>query len=962
MVLLHGQRVYWGAIVRPPPLTALDRSTGHSGGPAMPWKTFQSRVRYLPASAQERIRESFLLGEAAHRGQLRKSGEQYFIHCIAVASMLADMRADEDTIVAALLHDTVEDTTLTLDEIERQFGRTVRALIHGVTKLDATDFLHRPSLDERIETLRKIFTLMQEDVRIIFIKLIDRLHNMQTIEFLSEEQQKVLAQETHDVYVKIADRLSMQDLRDELEELCYAVLDKELFMRLHAQRMRAEEIGRRIVVSMEEHLRSARPSFPVEMHFEHKSWTQTLRQVEMGEGIVTGLSALTVAFVCEDTDACYWMLGILHQLWRRETLSFQDFINSPTINGYRGLHTTVILEDGTRVRCKIRTREMHEYAHRGVAMRCFSGDGVGVMESLPWTGRISPLTKTTTERSEEFFASLQNDILGESIVIHGPADQTMMIPKDATALDGALYLFGEDALALTAIKVDGKEVPFHTSLRNAVSLEIVIGSKRTVQRDWLQWVQTGLATAKIRTELMRSHHAKKVAIGRSLLQEVFAQHKKGFLEEFDEWSIVRGLQSLHLTTLDDACVAIAEGHCEPREIYHALFEKKQKTKDTAERRYVVRFTVRNEDATTFRRLVDLYEKYNLQLGQINFWPISFQRNVWNFRLNVHLTQEAMERLKRDLTLAGAQGVGAEFAFARGQHIAGVAALVLLWGLDPVFAKQLLLQGASPFDLTLLRFAVLTLLSGGYLVILALLGWQDETRLRRISPFRRALLLSASALFATALLTYVALDAIAPANYATLIVTGIVALLTLQQWKRGKGTLGFAIGSILSFALLSAILMFEEDIPLGMGSLAGIGASMGFALYALASERYQLQEYVRTRYPFFLFYSSLLGFLASLLLFPLSHFAIFRDPVLLLLATLFVICFTGLPYLLYYKLLKRGAAGAMGQFLPLVVLVASVGQILLFRAWDWMMIFPIILVLCWVLAYRQKDKFLLSVTT
>jgi drug/metabolite transporter (DMT)-like permease len=216
---------------------------------------------------------------------------------------------------------------------------------------------------------------------------------------------------------------------------------------------------------------------------------------------------------------------------------------------------------------------MQEYAHRGVATRCFSGDAVGVMEFLPWARRISPITKTNIERSEEFFTSLQSDILGESIVIHGPADQTMMIPRSATALDGAFYLFGEEAFLLTAIKVDGKEVSFHMPLRNAVSLEIVIGKRRTVEREWLQWVQTGLATSKIRGALMQQPQKKKIAVGEQILQAEFDRYGKGGVRS--SLSADKTLFSAFpVQSLDDICVLIAEGLLSPSDVLQRAIERR----------------------------------------------------------------------------------------------------------------------------------------------------------------------------------------------------------------------------------------------------------------------------------------------------------------------------------------------------------------------------------------------------
>src|SRR3989338_4725283 len=401
----------------------------------MQWNEFRSHLRHMSEKDLARVHEAYELGAKMHKDQKRRSGEPYFNHPTTVAIMLSGLGADVDTISAALLHDTLEDTPLTLAQIENTFGKTVSELVDGVSKLTRADIGAKPTLNEQIETLRKMFQVMQKDVRIIVIKLMDRLHNMQTAEFLPEEKLRALIKETLEVYVKIADRLSMQDVRDELKSLCIAIIEPTKHQELSDLRKKNEERGEHLLQTMIQKLKNERPDAlkHVSLAYEHKRWDKLQEQIETEGAAATGVASLVIAFICKNTDDCYQMMGVLHQLWQRETLSFQDFINSPMINGYKGLHTTIILEDGTRVRCKIRTTEMHEYAHKGVTTMCFKGEPRCLMDYLPWTQRISPLAKATENRSEEFWRSLQSDVLGESIIIHSASDETVLIPQRATA-------------------------------------------------------------------------------------------------------------------------------------------------------------------------------------------------------------------------------------------------------------------------------------------------------------------------------------------------------------------------------------------------------------------------------------------------------------------------------------------------------------------------------------------------
>ena len=484
----------------------------------MQWQELSTHLRHLPQHDLQRIERAFRMGEKAHAGQKRKSGEPYFTHPIAIAHMLADMGADADTLIAALLHDTLEDTPLRFEEIVESFGQTAGDLIQGVTKLSKAD-LEKPTLDEQKESLRKIFTLMQGDVRIMVIKIVDRLHNMQTAMFLSEERRKALAQETLDVYVKIADRLCMQDLRDELAGLCLQVLDPLLHEKLSQLRLGNEQAAIAIIDRMRRRMRETHDGVPgtLVLAYEHKSWDKLERQQKLEGAAATGTSDHSVVFVCPDVDACYRVLGFIHQLWHREAGSFQDYINSPLINGYRGVHTTVILDDGTRIRCKIRTEEMDIYARRGIAMVCFSSD-TAAMHRLPWIQRLAPLTRDTKDRSEEFWQGLQSDILGESITVYGISGNAADVPVGATALDAAFYLYGELCVRASSVKVNGKEVKFFTPLRHSDTVAIHVESYAVVRREWLSWVRTSLATATIREFLASESSLEKSQIGRDLLQ------------------------------------------------------------------------------------------------------------------------------------------------------------------------------------------------------------------------------------------------------------------------------------------------------------------------------------------------------------------------------------------------------------------------------------------------------------
>ena len=886
----------------------------------MQWTEFRSHIRHLSSLDQERVQKAFTMGEKAHSGQKRKSGEPYFTHPVAVADMLADMGADADTIIAALLHDTLEDTTMTMETIEKEFGPTVTALIDGVTKLSRADMGEKPTLDEQTETLRKIFTLMQEDIRIMVVKLIDRLHNMQTVEFLPPERQRLLAQETQDIYVKIADRLCMQDLRDDLQELCMKVLEPELFVHLAQLRTDSERRGQKIIKKMEAELAGQDALSDVSMAYDEQSWNAYRKKFEVEGGVATGIAAISIVFVCPDRDVCYRVLGLLHERWRRETLWFQDFINSPQINGYQGLHTTVILSDGSRVRCKIRTHDMQRYADNGIATICFGSSPKGIMDELPCARRIAALSEDTKDRSREFWESLQSDILGESIVIHGPSDESVHLPAGSTALDGAFFLFHETALRTASIKVNGLEVPFQTTLKHGDAVNVMLSREPAVVREWLTWTNTGLATANIRAALTSTQsNEDKLIVGKIMLQRVFTERRKGLIEEFHETMIVQGLHRIGKKTLEEAYLDIADGHLLPSEVYSAIFEPEDAPPIKPQTR-IVQYRTDMGNINTMDRVNAVHRKHGQHLMEIRYQRASGSTSG-TVLIRCRMTQQERDIFLDELITAGAEDISIQSSFARVQHITMVTALILLWGLDPVIAHSMLAASFEPFILTFLRFATVFFAS--------IIGYGFHTvtaphRLKPLSPLQPSLLLAGIALFITGILTYQTLTLLPATQYILFILLGQIIMSTVKQWKGGTLT-AFSVVSIILVGAGLALLLSIQHASLS-GILFGIATSFSFALYSEVSEQYQ-QNMISIRYPAYLLWVSLVAVVCAFLLLPFMPFtAPARDALLIGIG--FSLLFTFVPYILYFESTRSLGRAALDRLLPLTCIATFAGEIIL----------------------------------
>ena len=895
---------------------------------AMQWNEFRSHIRHFSDTDQERVKIAFEMGKEAHGEQKRKYGDLYFSHPIAVANMLADMGADADTIVAALLHDAIEDTPLTLEDIEKELDHTVSELVDGVTKLDDAEFEKSPTLEGETETLRKIFTFMKQDVRNMVIKLVDRLHNMQTSEYISKERQKSFTQETMDIYVKVAERLCMRDLRDNLEELCLQILEPEPYEKMAQLRKKNKQRCQKVIDAINAALKEANNplSQKVNVQHEHKAWGKLRAQSATGGAAVTGVSALVIAFICKDMETCYQVFGILHQKWLREKLSFEDFINTPNINGYQGLHTTMIMEDGTRIRCKIRTEEIHEYARKGITTKCFDSEAVGILDYLPWTDRIAILSEDTTDQSAQFWESLQSDILGETIVIHGPNDRTIALPKGATALDGALYLFGEKALNVESIKIDGKDVSFSTPLEHAATIDLILTHKAKVKREWLEWVQTGFATALIRNVLSHRSDRQKIYLGKQLLQEAMTKQALGYLTEFKEEKLLTGFQALGYSTFEDAIIAIADGHLQPSEAISTIFQSNNGSETAIPKKHycVVSFVL---PTISLNELADRFafveKKYGIPLSDIQLHPIS--SNQVNATIRLPLSAEEQQTLANELSAAGAGATNITInPHTSAFHLfSSLLIVLLLWGLDPVFARLLILHdNLTAIDFTLLRFWSLTLT----LLIIIAFG-QRRKILQPLRLWNPLLWSSAVLLTLVALTTYAALEGGTATHYEIIMTASVLLAATVfgsLSWRKG-----FTIWALFGFVLLLLWNSPEWNMRSGIFMLLSL---VCFTAFLTVSNRYLRQEFIARRR--LEYYTAMLT-IGSICTIPLIAYVspAIRDPLTISRVFLFSILFIGLPYFLYYKWSPKQQTNSMIPFAFIMLTVTFVGELILTRQFD-----------------------------
>jgi len=884
----------------------------------MQWKEFLPSIRHLSSADQQTVRHAFDLCLEVHAGQLRKSGDPYVTHPIAVALMLAKMQAGPDVLAAALLHDALEDTPLTLKKVEEQFSPAAAALIDGLTKLDDEAIRQHPTLDEEIESLRKMVLLMQEDVRIMVIKLADRLHNMQTVAFLPPERQITFAQETMDVYVKIAERMCMHDLSDELEELCLRVLDPQTYATLGQLRAENEQQTAQVLEQVRTHVLADSGAIPssVILRSQRKSWHHLRLRANVTQG-TRHRSDVTIAFLCETVAQCYAILGVLHQKWQHEIQSFKDFINAPAINGYRGLHTTILLQDGTRVRCKIRTHEMQTYAERGVASRCFVSKSMSIMDSLPWTERITSLSTDTADKSQEFWDSLQNDILGKSILIYGPDNRSVQLPVGSTALDGACYLFHDDTLSARVITIDGKEVPFYTPLSHGNVVSMERADKRTAHRDWLLWTKSGFGVALIRRALGERSEQERTRVGMELLQHSLSEHRMGYIEEFDPLLLEERIHALGYSSLAQVYTAIADGHLDPTRVAAALPLPPKKTRErtiTKKKLYILSYTIPELTPDILRRMADFYEKHGMNMKDVRFMPLP-ESNALRVTISLALLPDELETFKREIAVIS-QGP-LSITVRRPFEMALLGIVIVLWGINPVIAKWLLLQGVEPLALVTIRLLAFAVFGSVLYVVWRLTVARTFTRIPHATL---AVLPSTLSMAALAFFTYWALVSMPPSLHLTILRINVLLLPVLHLFRtRTLNRRTLFLPSLILLSSFVALFLLPHHIPI-MGIAFSFLSLFAYLSYSILTER-TLQRYkIDIRYPSLLFQSSLILGLIGLLLLPFQRASSLLHS-LTLPAILYVLVCVFVPHACFNAILKRMQFKFITDFFLLEVPIA-----------------------------------------
>jgi GTP pyrophosphokinase len=530
---------------------------------------------YNPEADLDQVKKAYVFAAKAHQGQTRHSGEPYLIHPMEVAGILAKMKLDVPSIATALLHDTVEDTVATIEEVERLFGPEVKLLVDGVTKLSRIQFTSAEQ--KQAENFRKMLMAMAQDIRVILIKLADRLHNMRTLEHLPENRRIPIAEETLDIYAPLANRLGIQEIKVELEDLALKFLKPDVWKNINdqvkkrqSQREKYIQEVRSIVEKKlaENNLKNA------EIYGRLKHYYSIARKMERQKIPFDEVHDI-VAFriIVDSVQECYETLGVLHALWRPVPGRFRDYIAMPKANNYQSLHTTVIGPHGDRVEFQIRTRQMHETAEHGIAAHWKYKEGRLVNDKdemkFKWLRRLLEWQSEISD-STEFIETVKLDLFAEDVYVFTPKGELRELPRGSTPLDFAYSIHTDVGHRTIGAKVNGRIVPLRYELHSGDTIEILTGKEKRPHKDWLQFTVTSRAKAKIRQYLRLEEHEKSRAIGYEMLEKASEKYGLNINKILKSDEMQQFVKKASYENSDAILSAIGYGKISPSQIV-ALF-------------------------------------------------------------------------------------------------------------------------------------------------------------------------------------------------------------------------------------------------------------------------------------------------------------------------------------------------------------------------------------------------------
>jgi GTP pyrophosphokinase len=527
---------------------------------------------YYPDADFTLLRKAYLMAEKSHAGQKRSSGEDYIIHPINVAATLIKLRMDLDTIMAGLLHDVVEDCNVLPSEIEKEISPAVAELVVGLTKISKIKFKSKE--ESQIENFRKMVVAMAKDLRVIIVKLSDRMHNMRTLQYVSDEKQKKVAQETLDIYVPLASRLGINSVKSELEDLCLRFLKPEIYYRLaekvSMKKSERDNYIREVIATIKEKLLEY--SLHCEVKGRPKHFYSIYKKMSSrGVDFEQVQDLLAFRLIVSNITECYKGLGIIHSSFTPIPGRFKDYIAIPKVNNYQSLHTTVIGPRAERIEIQIRTSEMDEVAETGVAAHWKYKEGMAGKSApkLDWVQELLEYNRNT-ENTREILEVIKNDLDLDGVFVFTPKGDVRELRYGATPLDFAYEIHTEVGHKCVGAKVNGKIVPLRHVLKSGDSVEILTSKTQTPSKDWLNIAKSSKARSKIKQHLMKVERDENRDLGKDILEKAFKVFGTSIkqLKKDNQFNIL--FDELHIIDEEELCVLVGSGKHHPKDLYQYI--------------------------------------------------------------------------------------------------------------------------------------------------------------------------------------------------------------------------------------------------------------------------------------------------------------------------------------------------------------------------------------------------------
>jgi GTP pyrophosphokinase len=530
--------------------------------------------RYNPSADEDLLNRAYVFAMKAHGAQKRASGDPFFSHPLEVAAILTDLKFDDATIVAAVLHDTIEDTAATREEIDKVFGPEIGGLVEGLTKLNQLDFASKHA--QQAENFRKLLLAIADDARVLLIKLADRLHNMRTLNFMPQDKRARIAQDTLDIYAPLAGRMGMQGMRSELDDLAFRYLMPDAYDLIMARLEELKKKNGALIARTADELTDqfARRGIKVEVKGRQKQAYSIWRKMERNSISFEQLSDVYGFRILVDTVAdCYAAVGVAHTTWPAVPGRFKDYISTPKQNDYRSIHTTVIGPGSQRVELQIRTYDMHEIAEYGVAAHALYKDAKGhaepvdAGESRAYRGLRQTIEALASDDSEKFLEHTKLELFQDQVFCFTPKGRLIALPRGATAIDFAYAVHTDVGNSAVGAKINGRIAPLISTLRNGDEVLIVRSDSRTPPAAWESLVVTGRARAAIRRATREAAKAQYGGLGRQIVERAFARAGR----KFSEAKLKAALGRLARASVDDVFISVGRGELYSSDVVRALY-------------------------------------------------------------------------------------------------------------------------------------------------------------------------------------------------------------------------------------------------------------------------------------------------------------------------------------------------------------------------------------------------------